>query len=209
MRRWGVALALLVSGCTQVEPSGRPLAPVADGVAASTVGAPTAPANAPVTAEAPVTPGGAGGFDFEGDDRTDDKAAPDDVPLSDAEIAAALGLAKVDPNAPVAPVGPPPPVEVAPVAPSAPAFPPPPVNWGVRLVSTVIDAQPPRAILGLADGTETVVQPGDLLPAAHLVVLAIGRDAVQIAQITPEGDHARVDTYVVTALFPAGVALPK
>lgn len=205
MRRWAVALALLVSGCTQVEPSGRPLAAVADDLTTSA---------APVTtsAVAATTPVESQGFDFEGDDRPDEKAVADDTPLSDAEIAAALGLATPvtpAPDAPSAPATPAAPVPTPPAAPAAATFPPPPQSWGIRLVSTVIDAQPPRAIIGLADGTEAVVQPGDLVPAAHLVVLAIGRDAVQIAQITPEGDHARVDTYVVTALFPTGGASPK
>jgi hypothetical protein len=49
-----------------------------------------------------------------------------------------------------------------------------------------------------------VVMPGDLLPEAHLVVLAIGRDAVQVAEITPAGDHAVVHTYVLGALFTSG-----
>lgn len=76
-------------------------------------------------------------------------------------------------------------------------------GFGVRLVATVRDAQPPRAILGLPDGREAVVTPGTLLPDAGIAVIAIGRDAVQIATITPQGDHARIETQVVQALYPA------
>ena len=75
-------------------------------------------------------------------------------------------------------------------------------SWGVRLVSTVVDAQPPRAILGLPDGSEAVVKPGSLLPDVGIVVLAIGKDQVQIAEVTAEGDHARVVTRTVTSMYP-------
>ena len=79
-------------------------------------------------------------------------------------------------------------------------------NWGIRLVSTVLDADPPRAILGFPDGHEEVVQAGALLPAEGVAVLAIGRNAVQIAEITPAGDHARVESRVISALFPQSAA---
>ena len=79
-------------------------------------------------------------------------------------------------------------------------------NWGLRLVSTVSDADPPRAILGFPDGHEEVVQAGALLPAEGVAVLAIGKDMIQIAEIIPAGDHARVESRVITALFPQQVA---
>ena len=75
-------------------------------------------------------------------------------------------------------------------------------GWGLRLVSTVVDAQPPRAILGLPDGTEAVVKPGTLLPEIGIVVLAVGRDSVQVAEVIPDGDHARVQTRTLSSLFP-------
>lgn len=192
-----------LAACMEVAPSGRPFDPVRDEPSA---------ANAMDTLpEAPqaIT----SGFNFDAEDRPDDAAAADERPPTPEEAAAALGLAPL-------PLGsaPPPPAPAAapaatPVAVPVPsltsAFPPPPQGWGVRLVSTVPDAQPPRAILGLADGTEAVVVPGDLLPQAHVVVLAIGRDTVQLAEITPVGDHAVVHTYMLGALFPSGGAGAK
>ena len=38
------------------------------------------------------------------------------------------------------------------------------------------------------------------------MVLAIGRDAVQIAKVTPAGFYARVQTDTVRALYPQQVA---
>ena len=189
---------LWLAACTAVAPSGRPFDPVPDEPSA---------ANA-VDATLPEAPKGiTDGFNFDAEDRPTDTVAADQRPPTAAEAAAALGLAPLPPE--TAPPASPPataqPAMLAPVAPAAAAsFPPPPQGWGVRLVSTVPGAQPPRAILGLADGTEHVVVPGDLLPEAHLVVLAIGRDAVQVAEITAVGDHAEVHTYVLGALFPAG-----
>jgi hypothetical protein len=75
-------------------------------------------------------------------------------------------------------------------------------TWGVRLVSTVVDAQPPRAILGLPDGSEAAVRPGTLLPDVGVIVLAIGQDQVQIAEVKPNGDHARITTRMVTSMYP-------
>jgi len=64
--------------------------------------------------------------------------------------------------------------------------------WPLRLVATVPGAQPPRAILGLPGGTEVVVTPGTMLPDAGVVVMAIGSDSVDLAEVRPAGDHAVV-----------------
>jgi len=56
----------------------------------------------------------------------------------------------------------------------------------------------------LSDGTEVVVEPGTMLPDAHAVVLAIGRDAIQIAEVHPEGDRTRVATQTLSALHAEG-----
>lgn len=64
--------------------------------------------------------------------------------------------------------------------------------WPLRLVATVPGAQPPRAILGLPSGEEIVVTPGSMLPAAGVVVMAIGTESVDLAEIKPAGDHAVV-----------------
>ena len=120
----------------------------------------------------------------------------------------------VDPDSVSAPV---PSAPAAPEAPPAPGteLPSPqwisdtPVggSWGVRLLATVHDVQPPRAMVALPDGTEIVVQPGQMLPEHHLVVLAVGRDAVQLARITPQGFYARVETETVGSMFPSGAGV--
>jgi hypothetical protein len=74
-------------------------------------------------------------------------------------------------------------------------------SWGVSLLATLLDVQPPRAVIALPDGSERVVQPGALLPEHRLVVLAIGRDAVQIAHIEPMGWNSRVQTSTLRSLF--------
>jgi len=88
------------------------------------------------------------------------------------------------------------------VAPT-PAFPPhSPLSWGVRLVSVVPGATPPQAVLGLPNGDSQVVRAGDLLPEAGVVVLAIGVDRVQLAQVTAAGDHAEIESVQLTAMYP-------
>lgn len=82
------------------------------------------------------------------------------------------------------------------------------LSWGLRLVSTVPGATPPRAILGLPDGAEEVVKAGDLLPEVGVIVLAVGDNVVQLGKVTPEGDHARVDSVFLQAMF-EGRAAPQ
>ncbi len=99
------------------------------------------------------------------------------------------------PQAPVelvqAPTGPlPPPVGLA----SQPA-------WGVRLLSTLPHAQPPRAALGLPDGTEVIVSPGSMLPEAGIIVVSVGNNNAQLAKVTPEGDHAEIETVTLQAAY--------
>ncbi len=69
---------------------------------------------------------------------------------------------------------------------------PAPGSWPLRLVATVPGAQPPRAILGLPGGAEVVVTPGTMLPDVGVVVMAIGTETVDLAEIHPAGDHAVV-----------------
>ena len=78
-----------------------------------------------------------------------------------------------------------------------------PPNWGIRLVSTLVDTQPPRAVLGLADGQEIVVKPGSFLPEQRLVVMAVGRNAVQVSRVIPDGYQARIETRTLSSLFPS------
>jgi hypothetical protein len=96
---------------------------------------------------------------------------------------------------------------VAAVAPPVEAPAPPPVGlpsqvqWPVRLVSTLPQAQPPRAILGLPSGEERVVSPGSILADQGLVVMAVSGGKVTLARIEPAGDHARIDTIELTAQY--------
>ncbi len=199
MNRLGVVALLMFVGCEQIESSGD-------------IFAPRAPSASSETATEPVGP--QGGFDFDADAREVPDVDADSDPEVDIEATyAALGI---DPSPASAPDREPAPVtavaaaDLPVVVPAAPVQQPwqpgvaIPGSWGVRLVSTVVDAHPPRAILGMPDGSETVVQPGTLLPSVGVVVLAIGRNAVQIAEIVPEGDRARVKSQVITALYPNG-----
>ena len=169
------ALAFGVVGCAQVAPSSDLLTP-----------------SAPVVA-APVE-GPQGNFDFAGEDRPKE----DDAEEGDVDpIRLQARLLGVSTDALPAPGAPPPPV--------APPPDPPPVSFGtfgVRVISTLTEVQPPRAVLGLASGKEVVVQPGTMLPDDHIVVLAIGRTGVQIATILPEGFASRVETTTLPALYP-------
>lgn len=97
--------------------------------------------------------------------------------------------------------------ESTPAAP-APAVPAMPLDlsasgWGLRLVSTVPGAQPPRAILGMADGREIVVRPGDLVPEARVVVMSVGASSVEIAEVRPSGDYAEIRNRTLTVQYPS------
>lgn len=76
--------------------------------------------------------------------------------------------------------------------------------WPVRLVSTIPQAQPPRAILGLPDGSERVVSPGSMVPELGLVVMAVTADRVQLAKVSPAGDHAAIESVEISAQYGAG-----
>ena len=103
------------------------------------------------------------------------------------------------------------PPTVEPVAPVAPAAPAAPMNngwgevigkaWPVRLVTTVPNATPPRAILGLPDGREVVVNPGSMVPDMGLVVVAIAPNSAEVARIAPAGDHATIETMTLRAQY--------
>jgi hypothetical protein len=195
MLRFTCVLASLVAGCEVVPPTGGVLEPVP-------VAAPAAPAVA-----APAAPPAEGGFDFDAykaEQAEHDGAGPIEQP---ADLAAELGA---DGMPIPEDAGAPPPVAAPVVAAPAPVAGPPiaavEVALGVRLVSTLDGTVPPRAVLGLPDGQERVVQAGDLLPEARVVVLAVGRDLVQIAQITPRGDHAAIEPVFLRSLFPGGAA---
>ena len=80
---------------------------------------------------------------------------------------------------------------------------PPVTSWGIRLVSTINDTTPPRAVLALTTGEEIVVRAGQMLPDAQMVILAIGQDVVQVANITADGDRALVESMTLNAFSPS------
>ena len=73
--------------------------------------------------------------------------------------------------------------------------------WPVRLVTTVPNASPPRAILGLPNGKEIVVNPGSMVPDMGLVVVAISPNSAEIARIAPAGDHATIESMTLRAQY--------
>jgi hypothetical protein len=194
--------ALLLAGCEPMEPSGHPLTPVA-------VGRP-----APVDQSTVVPEGDQGDFDFENEDRPDQEVVGDPS-LTDAELQALLlDLPPPDPNAPapeptLAATPEPAPLPVAAAAATAfeGAAPTDAAAWGVRLLATLPATQPPRAVLGLADGAEVVVEAGHLLPEQRLVVMAVGADMVEIARIGQRGAYATVQTETLAPIYPAGGAV--
>lgn len=185
---------LTLLACEPVPSSGRILEPVRV-------------TNAPHPSATPAPAAGPqGDFDFEGEDRpAGGEGTGDEDPI--ALQARLLGISPDQvTRPPPAPAAPAPAAAPAVPAPAAPLWDPsrplPDVQFGVRVLGVLLDLQPPRAVLGLPDGREQVVTPGAMLPAEGLVVLAIGRDAVQVARITPAGFYARVDTETIRALYP-------
>jgi len=192
--RCALALVLGLGACEPMPPSGSPLQPVS-------VRAP-APAAAP--AATPELPDPNSPFV---EDQVIDEAPPD---RSDApEGADALFREQLDgPRTPApAPAPTPEPATLPPPPPpAAPLWdgttaPQDAGTWGVSLMATLLDVQPPRAVVALPDGTERVVQPGDFVPEHRLVVLAIGRDAIQVAHVEPTGWNSRVQTQTLRSLF--------
>ena len=62
----------------------------------------------------------------------------------------------------------------------------------IRLVTSLPDAVPPRAILALPGGKEIVVKPGQMVPEVGLIVLRISADSVEISRVEPDGHQATV-----------------
>ena len=191
MSRSTLALLLLSAGCEPMEPSGEIFAP-------APVSAPAAPS------PAAAAPGGGGELAFPTDEPL--KLSSEQMAKNEAEVS--LGAAAgVDVDALP---GEPAPRPAAPAAAPAPAATglPPVSAWPVRLVSTIAQAQPPRAVLGLPDGREQVVAPGSMLAELGIVVMTITQDRVQLARVQPAGDHAAIETIEVSAQYPAASAKP-
>lgn len=176
---------LLLAACETMEPSGALFEPAS--APATAAPAPAAPVADAAFEDAPTlvltseqmqgSPGGPGLAEAAGVD-------PDSLPAAPETAGAAVA----------------PPVEAAAAAP--PQGLPAATQWPVRLLSTLPQAQPPRAILGLPSGEERVVSPGSILAEQGLVVMTVTSGKVQLAQVEPAGDHARITTVEITAQYP-------
>ena len=197
MRYVGILMVVLI-GCNPVTPSGALLEPVH--VDPILTAAPVAVEDGDEAASVAVQDG----FDFDADLAEEDAGANED--LTDIELQAKLlgvdpsTLTKPEPAAaaPAAPT-----VVVQAAAPMVDWNPEAPLEaaWGIRLISTLHDVQPPRAVIALPSGEEVVVQPGTMLPEARLVIIAVGKTAIQVARVTPQGFYAKIETETVASLF--------
>jgi hypothetical protein len=178
----------LLCGCEQIEPSGNPLQP-----AQVTAAQPTA---VPVHV-------------VDGAVAVDEPEEEEAFTLSSEELAPGSEVSPEDsPQEDVSPAAAPDPQAAAPAEAATP-IPPPTLGWPqqmgtawpVRLVTTVPNASPPRAILGLPDGKEIVVNPGSMVPELGLVVVAISPGAAELAKIAPAGDHATIESVTLRAQY--------
>lgn len=199
-----MSLWLLLAGCAPVDPSWALLDPVVEPAAAEVQAAPP-PSDEPdprfeaydeVTAEGekgwgpPTTPDdapegilGKQEADGEGGEGGDDEADLEDADEGEGEEGEADEGEAIDED------------------PGDPQGMPTEATWGVRLVQTFDNRQPPRALLGLPDGEEVIVSAGSMLPDVGLVVIAVGNGMVQLAQVVPDGDHATIETTTLHAQY--------
>ncbi|RME25377.1 MAG: hypothetical protein D6798_09105 [Deltaproteobacteria bacterium] len=222
-RRLLAALVVLASACEPVEPMDHPFQQVPVKTA-RTATPPTAGGEAGAATEDPrfadfdqgftisseeLLGGRAAGPDDAGSPGgpADDDASPTGDTTADAAASAADGAASSAGGAGTQGAGAaagPAPSATASMAATAPVIAPvpaAPLGWAIRLVSTLPQAQPPRAILGLPDGREIVVTPGSMVPDAGLVVLSIGPQGVQLAHVQAVGDHATVAPISLTPQY--------
>ncbi len=185
-------LVLVAAGCEPMDPMDHPFQPVP--VAATTADATAAPA--PQVQDDRFA-------EFDEPFRLSSDQMGGDAEDAEPEAPEPVAQAATEPPAQTAPPPAPEPTVMDPVA-SAPMLaqvPAAPLGWAIRLVKTIPEAQPPRAILGLPDGKEVVVTPGSMLPTAGLVVLSIGPQGVQLARVQAMGDHANVDAISLTPQY--------
>lgn len=178
---------LLLVACSEMPSSGHLFAPVEE--------APPAAAPAPAAPDERFAAPAAAPFHITSEELAAkaDGSAPD-APAAGADAAP---LAPSDAAIAAAPAAP------AAAASAGPALPALSVaaQFPVRLVSTLPQAQPPRAVLGLADGSEIVVSPGSVLGPEGLVVMAVLDGRVQLAKVRPAGDHATIEPVELTAQY--------
>lgn len=178
--RFMFVVCALFAGCESMEPSGDVLA----AVDAAPVEAPQDVVPPSVPVDEPLVPGEAPPEDDVAEDAK--VAEPTEAPL--AEVAPVL--AEVDASGQDA-------TEEAEAADVVSASQP---RWGVRVLSTLSDATPPRAVVVLPDGSEEVVRPGSMIPQAGVVVLSIAKDVVEISEIESQGMYASIRTRSIQAL---------
>ena len=178
-------------GCEQIEPSGDPLKPIAvDSPTITEVDQPVDDADSIEEEETFSISSEELAAIAEGGDGVEPAPTPESTPTTQL------------PEQPSVPMPPPP-----------PAAPPPPAStnsawskamgkaWPVRLVTTIPNASPPRAILGLPDGKEIVVNPGSMVPDLGLVVVAISPGSAELAKIAPAGDHATIESVTLRSQY--------
>lgn len=197
--RFMILSAALVFACKPVTPASSVLPPTAPENQALAISSDVEPAE-----EAPAI-------------NAEEPAPAEEAPTPAPEEASAPEIVEPPSQAPlvVDPLAEPEPEPEEPQAsPSAPA----PSAWSgsqwnrsqPRVVSILHHTQPPRAILNLPNGDEVVVSPGDMLPELRLVIMAIGADLVQLAEVTPVGDHTEIREFYIHPLYkgagnPAGI----
>ena len=183
MRVW--ILGLLLTGCEPMTPSGNPLAPAA-------VAKPI-PELHPVAPKAPIiAPAEEAVFTISSED-LHDAANGGEPPSKSKEETTPAAVAPTPPAVPASPND-----ASAPPATNSSAQ---ALRWPVRLVTTVPRASPPRAILGLPNGKEIVVNPGAMVPELGLVVIAIAPGSAELARIVPVGDHATIQSMTLQAQY--------
>ncbi len=180
-------LAFLLGACSPTAPGDNPFAPASV--------TPAQPPMVPGTETAATGTPAAAAVD-------DAFAEPEPVKLSSEQMAsgtvAIATAAGVNVDALAGGKG----SDVIPDAPPPAVGLPPQTRWPVRLVSTLPQAQPPRAILGLPSGKEIVVSPGSMLADEGLVVVAITAGQVELAQVEPAGDHAKITPITLSSQYP-------
>jgi hypothetical protein len=200
-----------LSGCETVPSSGTPFQPVAvetpaaGSLASAAIGeAESEEPRLRMTFDGTTTKVESGPSDLVEQQKTKDdglaEATPPSEPGALDGLLAAAQAAPAEPRASApSPTGSPLP---PPMTTSSPAAGPAQVGvWPVRLVQTIPNAQPPRAVIGLPDGKEIVVTPGTMVPEQGLVVVAIGPNRVQLSRVEPQGDHASITSYTLDAMY--------
>jgi len=182
-----------LAACEQVTPAGNPLKPVQVKAMPAVEGSTDAPDTSPEEDEEVFSISSeemqaiAEGKDPSAPENTEADAVGDEAPAVDSPPPASeVAGGQAPPSKPSVTQGWPKQVADA---------------WPVRLVTTVPNASPPRAILGLPDGREVVVNPGSMVPDMGLVVVAISPNSAELAKILPAGDHATIESMTLTAQY--------